>query len=744
MADVAKGSVLLTPKFDNLMGTINQELNSALSSVSSTATKSGSNAASSFSGGFSAKVGGIMGVASTIASGAFSAISNSMTAAISRADTLNNYPKVMQNLGYSAEDASASISKISSSLDGLPSSTDSVASMVQQLAPLTSGLDEATDLGLALNNMMLASGASTADVSRAMQQYTQILSKGVPDMQDWKTLQEVMPGQLNQVAQSLLGAGASSNDLYNALKDGTLTMDDFNAAVMDLNTNGLDGFASFEQQARDATQGIGTAIENVQTRITRALTSIIECIGVENISGAINAFSSSFSVIADVVIGIIEQIKPVIAEIFNYFTSGSSGISQALTTIMPALSEICNLVGSVLATALQVCWATLEPVITAVLPAAVVVIQTIISVVQGLLEVLNGVLSFVAGVFTGNWEQAWSGVQQIADGIWNTISSLISGSINFVLSIITGVLSTIAGIWSSAWSAISSLAISIWNGISAGIDTIINGIQAVISLVLGVISSVWNSIWNTISTFVLGIWSTIQNSVDTAINAVSSVIDSVLSTISSVWNSVWSSISGFFSGIWEGLKSAASDGISAVFDTVCGIKDSICDFFANAGTWLLDSGRAILQGLIDGITSAIGGAIDAVSGAVGQIRNLFPFSPAKEGPFSGHGYTTYSGKALITDFGKSVEEYAPRAQSAISNALGDIQDLTAQEMTFAAKADISSTYRASLNESNSKNSNAREVTNWLAQNLPAIIAAYTPTISERDFARKTRKAVAYG
>ena len=641
-----------------------------------------------------------MGIASTIASGAFSAISNSMTAAISRADTLNNYPKVMQNLGYSAEDASASISKISSSLDGLPSSTDDVASMVQQLAPLTSGLDEATDLGLALNNMMLASGASTADVSRAMQQYTQILSKGVPDMQDWKTLQEVMPGQLNQVAQSLLGAGSSSKDLYNALKDGTLTMDDFNTAVMDLNTNGLDGFASFEQQARDATQGIGTAIENVQTRITRALTSIIECIGVENISGAINAFTSSFNVISDVVIGIIEQIKPVIAEIFNYFTSGSSGISQALTTIMPALSEICNLVGSVLATALQVCWATLEPVITAVLPAAVVVIQTIISVVQGLLEILNGVLSFVAGVFTGNWEQAWSGVQQIADGIWNTISSLISGSINFVLSIITGILSAISERWHSAWSAMSSLASSIWNGI--------------------------------------------QNAISIAINAVSSVIGSVLSTISSVWNSVWSSISGFFSSIWDGLKSAASDGISAVFDTVCGIKDSICDFFANAGTWLLDSGRAIIQGLIDGITGAIGGAIDAVSGAVGQIRNLFPFSPAKEGPFSGHGYTTYSGKALITDFGKSVEEYAPRAQSAIANALGDIQGLTAQEMTFAAKADVSSTYRTSLNESNSKNSNAREVTNWLAQNLPAIIAAYTPTISERDFARKTRKAVAYG
>lgn len=245
MANVATGSVLLTVKFDNITSSINSQLGSAFSSASKTASSAGAKTGTSFSSGVSAKVGAVAGVVSTIASGAFGAISSSLGSAISRVDTLNNYPKVMQSLGYSSSEATASIKKISSSLQGLPSSTNGVASMVQRLAPLCSSLDEATNLGLALNNMMLASGASTSDVSRAMQQYTQMVSKGTVDLQSWRTLQEVMPGQLTQVAQSLLGASASSDDLYKALQNGTLSMDEFNNKIMELNESGGDGFASF-------------------------------------------------------------------------------------------------------------------------------------------------------------------------------------------------------------------------------------------------------------------------------------------------------------------------------------------------------------------------------------------------------------------------------------------------------------------------------------------------------------------
>lgn len=229
------------------------------------------------------------------------AISSSMGSAISRVDTLNNFPKVMQNLGYGADEAEASIKNLSTGIDGMPTSLDGIVGMTQQLAPLCGGLDKATELSLAMNNMFLASGASTADQARAMQQYTQMLARGKVELNDWRTLQEVMPGQLNQVAVALLGAGKNSTDLYDALKDGKVSMNDFNEAVKTLNKEGVGEFASFEQQARSATEGIGTAMENVQNRIARAVGSVIDHIGQGNISGIINGFSSQFGNMATVV-----------------------------------------------------------------------------------------------------------------------------------------------------------------------------------------------------------------------------------------------------------------------------------------------------------------------------------------------------------------------------------------------------------------------------------------------------------
>ena len=181
--------------------------------------------------------------------------------------------------------------------------------MVQQLAPLTSNLDQATNIALAFNNAMLAGGASTMEQENALTQYTQMLSAGKVDMQAWRSIQAAMPGQLNQVAEAMLGAGKNSNDLYEAMKNGSISFDDFNKKVMELNQNGFGKYASFAQQAKDATQGIGTAMENVQNRVAKAVQKVIEAVGVENIAGAINGFSSQFGKIGDAAAGMVTGVK---------------------------------------------------------------------------------------------------------------------------------------------------------------------------------------------------------------------------------------------------------------------------------------------------------------------------------------------------------------------------------------------------------------------------------------------------
>lgn len=262
-------------------------------------TMGGKAAGSGFAGGLKAKMGAVIGAASAITSKAMDTIGSSISSAVSRADQMNNFPKVMKNLGYSSEDAAKSIKKISDSLDGLPTTSSAMTGMVQQLAPLTSNLDEATTISLAFNNAMLAGGASTMEQENALAQYTQMLSAGTVDMAAWRSIQAAMPGQLNQVAEAMMGAGHNANDLYEAMKDGTYSFDDFNKAIVDLNQNGFGQYASFAQQAKDATQGIGTAIENVKNRVAKAVQKVIEAFGVENIAGAINGFSSQFGKIGD-------------------------------------------------------------------------------------------------------------------------------------------------------------------------------------------------------------------------------------------------------------------------------------------------------------------------------------------------------------------------------------------------------------------------------------------------------------
>lgn len=275
----------------------------------STGQKAGQSIGSGLSGGFAAKVGAVAGIASTVFSKVASVVTGSLNSAISRADQMNNFPKVMKNLGYSSEDAAASIKTISSALDGLPTTSSAMTGMVQQLAPLTSNLDQATNIALAFNNAMLAGGASTMEQENALTQYTQMLSAGKVDMQAWRSIQAAMPGQLNQVAEAMLGAGKNSNDLYEAMKNGSISFDDFNKKVMELNQNGFGKYASFAQQAKDATQGIGTAMENVQNRVAKAVQKVIEAVGVENIAGAINGFSSQFGKIGDAAAGMVTGVK---------------------------------------------------------------------------------------------------------------------------------------------------------------------------------------------------------------------------------------------------------------------------------------------------------------------------------------------------------------------------------------------------------------------------------------------------
>ena len=202
----------------------------------------------------------------------FQAITNSVDRAVSRYDTLNKFPKVLELMGFGADEASTATKKLADGVQGLPTSLDEVVSTAQRLTVLTGNLETATDTTLSLNNAFLASGSSAADASRGLIQYTQMLSSGKVDMVSWRTLQETMGFALQKTAEAFGYAGSSAqNELYAALRDGVITFDQFNAKVVELN-GGVGGFA---EMAKTSTGGIATAFTNMNTRIAAGVTEVI-------------------------------------------------------------------------------------------------------------------------------------------------------------------------------------------------------------------------------------------------------------------------------------------------------------------------------------------------------------------------------------------------------------------------------------------------------------------------------------
>ena len=205
----------------------------------------------------------------------FQAISQSIGSAVARYDTLNNFPIVMEKMGYGADESSAAIQKLSKGIEGLPTTLDDIVGNTKQLAIATGSLESGVDTALALNNAFLASGSGSADAARGLVQYTQMLSAGKVDMQSWRTLNETMTYGLQQTAEAFGYTGASAkNDLYEALKSGEITFDEFNAKIISLNS-GVGGFA---EVAKTSTGGINTAWQNLKTGIVRGTASIITAI----------------------------------------------------------------------------------------------------------------------------------------------------------------------------------------------------------------------------------------------------------------------------------------------------------------------------------------------------------------------------------------------------------------------------------------------------------------------------------
>lgn len=276
----------------------------------------------------------------------FDSFLGTLDSGIKRFDTLSNFPKIMENVGISTDASQRAIDKLSKGIDGLPTTLDSAASATQRFTLQNGDVEKSADMFLALNDAILAGGQSADLQASALEQVSQAYSKGKPDMAEWRTMQMSMGPALQMVAESW---GMSVDDMGEALRNGDRSMDDFMGTLQQLDTQGVGNFKSLQDQASVSTDSIGTAMENVKSRMSKAWATILESIGQERIAGAINDVSSSFGTLAEFVAPMVGNLADALGQfVSNIDLSPLQGTFDSIgPTIQTVADNVSNFISTV-------------------------------------------------------------------------------------------------------------------------------------------------------------------------------------------------------------------------------------------------------------------------------------------------------------------------------------------------------------------------------------------------------------
>lgn len=446
--------------------------------------------------------------------------------------------------------------------------------------------------------------------------------------------------------------------------------------------------------AVNALAGIGIQLPNIDA---------------SQIMGAFQTISDAVSTVIGVIRSAFEAISPIVGSVINAvigiisgFVEQSQPFVQTFTlSMLPAIESFANGAKSLFSalspavegvfTAIQNVVQSFMPVIQNAATQFAPILAQIITVVGELFTAISPFISQIGSVLGPAIETIGSALANLVDAVLPIIAEQMQ-SVMPIIQALAPVLSTIATVLGTIISAIITVAAQVASvviNIVTTVATFVADVGSTISEIISVISGVWESISSIVGGMVSTIVTVISDCVNGIVSTVGSMVDSVVSfftslfdNASNIFNTIVSTLSGAASSIYDAVTGAFNNLVSGVvgacgdlMDKVSSIPSDIMSFFSGIGSWLIDSGASLINGLTQGIQNALGDAINAVKGGLDTIRSFFPFSPAKRGPFSGHGYTTYSGMALMSDWGAGIEAGTGKVESAITGALDKANDL---------------------------------------------------------------------
>lgn len=363
------------------------------------------------------------------------------------------------------------------------------------------------------------------------------------------------------------------------------------------------------------------------------------------------------------------------------------------------------------------------------------VFQQISNILNEALDILTGLFDIFAGIFTGDWDMVWQGVQEIFGAVWDFVVATFENWISTFTSLADTVLGWFGTDWETVWTNVKTFFSDTWKAISSFFSGILTGIKtfftdtwnAIVSFFSGILSGIYSSvtgtmteihdtftnIWDSITGFLSGAWETIKNIVTVGIMAVKEIISAAFQIITLPFRFIWENCKDTVLSIWETIKSVIGEKIDAVKEKITTVTTAISNVASAAWNAISSTASSLWEGIKGTIGSKIDAAKEKVSTATSAITSVAS---------SAWSSVSSTASSLWNTISSTVSSKISAASSAVSSATSTITSVASSAWSSVSST-ASSQWESIRSTISSKLSSAKSTVSSLMSGITSTMSS---------------------
>lgn len=363
------------------------------------------------------------------------------------------------------------------------------------------------------------------------------------------------------------------------------------------------------------------------------------------------------------------------------------------------------------------------------------VFQQISNILNEALDILTGLFDIFAGIFTGDWDMVWQGVQEVFGAVWDFVVATFENWISTFTSLADTVLGWFGTDWETVWTNVKTFFSDTWNAISSFFSGILTGIKtfftdtwnAIVSFFSGILSGIYSSvtgtmteihdtftnIWDSITGFLSGAWETIKNIVTVGIMAVKEIISAAFQIITLPFRFIWENCKDTVLSIWETIKSVIGEKIDAVKEKITTVTTAISNVASAAWNAISSTASSLWEGIKGTIGSKIDAAKEKVNTATSAITSVAS---------SAWSSVSSTASSLWNTISSTVSSKISAASSAVSSATSTITSVASSAWSSVSST-ASSQWESIRSTISSKLSSAKSTVSSLMSGITSTMSS---------------------